>query len=238
MTVLDSNTNGLKVPLIPMGDSEKKTEEIYRFSTSEQHLVDFDDYEGYGIDKYMCKTVNRTSGYGFLVGILLQFFSLYIVAGRYVFDHDGAKPSSGKSIRDVFTIYQYWVIIALALTTLATILIQRYHPKSNRRATSSNEQAAFTMRNLELFFECFLFQIGILLGSAFLISIVSFASMSHYFPVSLLLTSFCICFGVSFLLLSLLQICVYQTCSNVSSVHIILRYDTEEEDAEDEEDFE
>ncbi len=234
MSIRSNPINDLKAPLIPMGDAEKKTVEI-RPSASEESL-DFDVGGDNDIDKYMCKIVNKTYGCGFIGGILFQSLSLYLIGAKRSFDEDGNEPSSADSILpsalpfDVYAICRHWVLMVFTLTTLATILVQKYRMRSNRRTTNRTEQASITMRNVGLCFECFRFQLGIFSGSICLLSMFTFASMYKKLPLSYLLTSFGACFVAAFLFLCLVQICADQTCANVSSVEIVLRYDNKDEE--------
>lgn len=236
MTTRSNPSNELKAPLIHMGDSVMTTVDI-RPSTLQESL-DFDVSGDHDINKYTCKLVNKTYGCGFLAGILFQSFSLYLIGNKRSFDGERAEPSSADSILpsalpfDVYAICRHWVLMVFTFTTLVTILVQKYRMRSSRRNTNSADQASITMRNVELCFECFRFQLGIFSGSICLLSIFTFAYMSKEIPLSFLLASFGVCFVAAFFFLCLVQICVDQTCAHVSSVEIILRYDKDEEDRE------
>jgi len=235
------NNKGLETPLIEREDSEQK--EVGSHSaisvaestrkTSDGDVVD--DSRTTVIDG-KCNLVNGTYFCGFLAGVVIQSLSLYAVgiilpassgetkAAAAAAAHIQTTPDTSISL--VFALYfftRYWVLVALLLPPFVTSMIQKY--RCCRRNT--------TMKgNLESYFECVRFQLGVFFGSLILLSLFNFYTLAKSAPLYLLLGYYAICVVVSFFALCLLQIFVNQVCANVSSVEIIVSFEKEDKDGE------
>lgn len=194
-----------------------------------------------------CNLVNGTYFIGFLTGVLIQSVSLYAISVLLP-SSDGVsevaitttatttttttttttlQPTSEANVPLIFVLYlfcRYWVLAAFLLPPLVTTIVLKYRKRKSAHATIKG--------NLESYFECVRFQLGMFFGSLILLSLVNFYALANTAPLCMLLAYYAACVVVSFFALCLLQIFVNQICANVSSVEIIVSYEKDEEDRE------
>jgi hypothetical protein len=107
---------------------------------------------------------------------------------------------------------------------------QKFLPSRRRTGGRGRRTTSVVKGNLELYFECARFQLGMLFGSFVLLSIVNLCIFAQTAPLFLLLAYYAICVVISFFTLCHLQIFVNQICANISSIEIIVSCKKEEED--------
>lgn len=210
----------LRVPLLEKGedDIENKGSKIRSAIPVVKPTRSADDAQANVFDG-KCNLVNGAYLLGLLLGVLIQIFSLYA--------HD--TNTIDRSVQVVFFLYffsRYWVVAALFLPPIITAVLQKL------RRRRRNGQIG-VKSNLEAFFQCIRFQLGIFFGCLILLSAFNFYSLAKTAPICVLLAYYAVCVVVSFLALCLLQMLVSQITANVSSIEIIVSYDDEDDDDDD-----
>ena len=181
-----------------------------------------------------CSIINRLYVIGFFVGIVIQSCSLYafgIVALAPEIEPKIHGPN--YNVPTFFALYffsRYWVLIGLLVPPVISTMVQKYRQRQlqSKRTKKTHE---VMKGNLEGFFQCIRFQLGMFFGSLILLSIFNFYNLAKTAPIYMLLGYYFICVVVSLIALCLLQIFVNQVCTNITSVEIIVSYDNDEEDA-------
>ena len=219
-------------------------------------LIDIDS-EATIIDA-RCNLLNGTYLIGFLLGLILQACSLYavsVVSGSATTGTTGTGAgSSGTSTTSndcslsvyvklaLYFFSRYWVLLALLLPPVVSIMSKKFHrsSKARRRANRINmknkKNKNVNSSCLETFFECVRFQFGLLFGSLILLSIVNFYTLAQTAPLYMLAAYYGVCVVVSLFALCLLQLFVNQVCANISSVEITVSYDQDEEEDDNDDD--
>jgi len=211
---------------------------------------DDDDDSATTIIDGRCEIVNGTYLCGFILGLVLQACSLYIV--NIVLPANGVSASAegettttaaaaaaaisyhkqALSFPTVFFLYfftRYWVLVALLLPPVVCAMRNKMRRRRNKSSTGKRKSISAT-KCLESFFECIRFQFGLFLGSLILLSGVNCYALAKTAPLCILLAYYGICVVVSFFAMCLLQIFCNQVCANVSSVEIIVSYDMDDDD--------
>lgn len=218
----------LKVPLLEKGehDIENKGAKIHSAIPVVKPTRSADDAQANVFDG-KCNLVNGAYFLGLLLGVSIQIFSLYAVD---IATGDTSNSNTiDRSIPVVFFLYlfsRYWVVAALFLPPIITAVFQKL------RRRRRNGQVG-VKSNLEAFFQCIRFQLGMFFGCLILLSAFNFYSLAKTAPICVLLAYYAVCVVVSFLALCLLQMFVGQITANVSSIEIIVSYDDEEDDDDD-----
>jgi len=193
-----------------------------------------DDASELAIVDGRCRIINSIYVIGLFVGILVQSCSLYafdIVTPAI--NGEEQKIHGDHSLSTLFAFYflsRYWVLIGLLLPPIITTMIQKYRQRQllNKKTKKNHE---LMKGNLEGFFQCVRFQLGMFFGSLILLSSVNFYVLAKTAPILMLLGYYVICVIVSLIALCLLQMFVNQVCSNITSVEIVVSYDNDEESA-------
>jgi amino acid transporter len=231
---------------------------IYIFIEEENDDDDGDECDGIVIDidsvttviDARCNILNGTYLIGFLLGLILQACSLYVVNMVTLVNTAGSASSAasagssgngGMGMSVIFALYffsRYWALLALLLPPIVCTMSEKFHrsSKARRRANrinKKNKNKNVTTSCLETFFECVRFQFGLFFGSLILLSIVNFYTLAQTAPLCMLLAYYGVCVVVSLFALCLLQLFVNQVCANISSVEIVVSYDKDEDDDED-----
>lgn len=181
-----------------------------------------------------CNVINKICMFGFFVGLVIQSCSLYAL-GIFMphpndTNEDAPKIRGDHSIPVLFALYffcRYWVIAALLLPPVVCTMVQKFR-KRHRKSKKCKKD--LMRNNLESFFQCVRFQLGMFFGSLILLSLVNFYALAKTAPICMLLGYYAICVVVSLIVLCLLQVFVNQVCANISSVEIIVSYDNEDSD--------
>jgi len=196
-----------------------------------------DDEDQTNILDGSCNIVNVTYAFGFFLGLIVQACSLYAI-GVVLPEATGtgeravAIGHTDRNVPLVFALYffsRYWVLVALLLPPVITTMFQKLRAYKAKKSKLTNATAR---GNMESFFECLRFQLGMFFGSLILLSCVNFYTLAKTAPLCMLLAYYAVCVVVSFFALCLLQIFVNQLCQHVSSVEIIVSYEKDEEDME------
>mmetsp|Transcript_10689 Transcript_10689/g.25724 ORF Transcript_10689/g.25724 Transcript_10689/m.25724 type:complete len:224 (-) Transcript_10689:288-959(-) len=182
------------------------------------------------VDDEGCKIINKIYFLGFLVGIAIQSCSLYAF-GIVTPSGDGETKIQGDhSIPFLFALYffsRYWILAALLLPPI--VFTMGHKSRKLKLARGSKDKKDLVKSNLESFFQCIRFQLGMFFGSLILLSLVNFYALAQTAPICMLLGYYAICVFVSLIALCLLQLFVNQVCGNISSVEIIVSYDNDDE---------
>ena len=180
-----------------------------------------------------CDVINRIYVLGFFVGLVIQSCSLYAF-GIVVPSANGneTKIPGDHSVPVLFALYffsRYWVLVALLLPPIVCTMVQKIRQSTFSRKNKSKKTRDLMKSNLESFFECVRFQLGMFFGSLILLSLVNFYALAKTAPICMLLGYYAICVVVSLFALCLLQVFVNQVCANISSIEIIVSYDNDDE---------
>jgi hypothetical protein len=154
-----------------------------------------------------CNLLSKSYLVGIFFGIVLQIVSFY--ASNLV-------KKSHLNVMTAFVLYvftKYWMPIALLLPAAVVAVRSRSMPGHVR---------------LESFFESLRFQFGLFFGSLILLSMVNFYALAATAPLPLLLAYYAVCLTVSLVALCLLQVFVNEVCANVTSIEVIVNYDSNE----------
>jgi len=184
------------------------------------------------VDDKGCKIINKIYFLGFLVGIAIQSCSLYAF-GIVTQSGDGETKIQGDhSIPFLFALYffsRYWVLAALLLPPIVSTMAHKIRKRKLARERKEKKAQDLVKSNLESFFQCIRFQLGMFFGSLILLSLVNFYALAKTAPICILLGYYAICVFVSLIALCLLQVFANQVCGNISSVEIIVSYDNDDE---------
>lgn len=167
-----------------------------------------DDEDDDKVIEAKCNVLSRAYLAGIFCGIILQVVSFY--ASNMV-------KKSHLNVMTAFILYvftKYWMPIALLLPAAVVAVRSRSLPGHVR---------------LESFFESLRFQFGLFFGSLILLSMVNFYALAAAAPLPLLLAYYAVCLAVSLVALCLLQIFVNEVCANVTSIEVIVNYETNDE---------
>ncbi len=218
MTIRKTVTKDLEIPLLDNEDSrdeDRETEPFLEFKTF--------------------KIANSTFGLGFLSGAVVQFFSLYIIT--LVHFQASSVSTTTQSIQELaenaevpFALYilcRYWFLVAFILPPLVTAFIQKYRTRSHKIKGANSK-----LFNLECFFECVRFELGMVFGSICQMSLINvYASVKLSDPVALIPYYAAVLLS-AMLILCLIRTIVQQTCANISSIEVVIRYGGDEDDEE------
>jgi hypothetical protein len=169
--------------------------------------IDIDDDDDKVIEA-KCNLISRSYLVGIVIGIVLQILSFY---------SSSMVKKSHLNVLTAFILYvftKYWMPIALLLPAAIVAVRSRSLPGNVR---------------LESFFESLRFQFGLFFGSLILLSLVNFYALASTAPLPLLLAYYAVCLTVSLIALCLLQIFVNEVCANVTSIEVIVNYDSNDE---------
>jgi len=232
MNTSNNTTTDLEAPLL-----NRKPVEIH--SAIPITITDFDDDEhdkdsddDYDYDQTnvldgSCNLANVTYAFGLFVGVIVQVCLLYAI-GVVLPDATGTGPN----VLLVFALYffsRYWILVALLLPPVVTTMFLKLRAYQAKKSKLTN---ATVRDNMESFFECLRFQLGMFFGSLISLSCINFYTLSKTAPLCVLLAYYTVSIVVSFFALCLLQIFINQLCKHIASVEIIVCYEKDEEDME------
>ena len=218
MTIRKTVTKDLEIPLLDNEDSSDEGREIEPF-----------------IKVKVFKIMNSTFGLGFLFGATAQFFSLYIIT--LVYFQASYVSITNQSVQELvenaevpFALYilcRYWFLVAFILPLLVTVIVQKYRTRSHKIKVGNSN-----LLDMEAFFECARFQLGMVFGSFSQMSLINFYAIVKTHNPATLIPYFAGVLLSAMLILCLLRTCVEQTCTNVSSIDVVIRYGDDQDDEE------
>lgn len=202
---------------------------------------DDDDDEKAVLDARRCSLLNWTWLVGFAVGFALQWLSSQAI--QVVEEKGSADDLSLPTAFALVVFSRYWILVYLLPPAVYTYFARRSRNSDNSddgksdsavsKKSKRERRHAFAKVALEAFFECVRFQFGIFCGSLVLLNVVNLLALATATPIWMLLSYYLVCVFISVCILRVLQLLVDSVCLHVSSVEVVVNYESDSDDEDE-----
>lgn len=244
-----ANKGDLEAPLLTSDNEEDEavvvsgTEEGNPEESSESTSSsnDDDDDEKAVLDARRCSLLNGTWLVGFAAGFALQWLSSQAI--QFVEEKGSANDLNLPTAFALVVFSRYWILVYLLPPAVYTYFARRSRNSDNSddgkndsavsKKSKRERRHAFAKVALEAFFECVRFQFGIFCGSLVLLNVVNLLTLATATPIWMLLSYYLVCVFISVCILRVLQLLVDSVCLHVSSVEVVVNYESDSDDEDE-----
>lgn len=232
-------TAAKKNTLAVVSGTEEGNPEESSESTSSSN--DDDDDEKAVLDARRCSLLNGTWLVGFAAGFALQWLSSQAI--QFVEEKGSANDLNLPTAFALVVFSRYWILVYLLPPAVYTYFARRSRNSDNNddgkndsavsKKSKRERRHAFAKVALEAFFECVRFQFGIFCGSLVLLNVVNLLTLATATPIWMLLSYYLVCVFISVCILRVLQLLVDSVCLHVSSVEVVVNYESDSDDEDE-----